>query len=46
MRGVILSGTEAVTKWLIFFDYPGSAFRIILSGASNDVFPLHQVFHT
>lgn len=39
MRGVILSSTEAVMKWLIFYDYPGSTLMIILLGGRNTVFP-------
>lgn len=44
MRSVILSGTEAVMKWLIFYDYHGSSLTIILLGERNAVFPLHFIY--
>lgn len=44
MRDVILSGTEAVMKWLIFYDYPGSSLMIILLGGRNAVLPSHFIY--
>ena len=41
MRDVILSGTEAVMKWLIFYDHPGSSLMTVLLGGRNAAFPSH-----